>query len=157
MAASSGTEIFDEGGFVARAWPTAAEMGAAAAADIATHLRDLLAQQDQIRVMFAAAPSQADMLAALIRQPGIDWRRVSAFHMDEYVGLSPDHPARLGNWLRHHIWDRVAPGSIHTIDPGNDPAATAAEYVRLLDEASLDIVLLGIGINGHIAFNDPPY
>jgi glucosamine-6-phosphate deaminase len=156
MSADRGTEIFATGGFVARAFATPRLMGAAAAADLAAHLCDRLAQQDQVRVMFAAAPSQAEMLSALIRQPGIDWRRIAAFHMDEYVGLARDHPARFGNWLRRHIWDQVAPGSIHTIDPGPDPAATAAAYARLLAEAPLDVVCLGIGINGHIAFNDPP-
>lgn len=156
MSADRGTEIFATGGFVARAWPTPQQMGAAAAADVAAHLRDRLAHRDQVRVMFAAAPSQADMLAALIRQPGIDWRRVAAFHMDEYVGLPLDHPARFGNWLRRHIWDRLELGSIHTIDPGPDPGAAATAYARLLAEAPLDVVLLGIGINGHIAFNDPP-
>ena len=157
MATSDATEVFSTGGFVARCWATTAEMGTAAAADIAAALRDLLASQRQVRVMFAAAPSQSAMLARLIEEPGIEWGRVSAFHMDEYVGLAADHPARFGNWLDQHVWRQVPMGAVHKIEPGEDPAAAAAAYARLLAEAPLDIVCLGIGMNGHIAFNDPPF
>jgi glucosamine-6-phosphate deaminase len=96
------------------------------------------------------------MLDALVAQPGIDWHRVTAFHMDEYLGLAEDAPQRFGLWLRRAIFDKLPFAATHLLSPGNDPDAAAAEYARLLDEAPIDIVCLGIGANGHLAFNDPP-
>ncbi|MGV3652090.1 MAG: hypothetical protein ACO1OK_11730, partial [Devosia sp.] len=86
-------------GFRHETYSDRAAMGAAAAQDIAGHLRTLLAHKPLVRMIFASAPSQADMLAALARAPGIDWSRVIAFHMDEYVGLDLQHPAAFGPWL----------------------------------------------------------
>lgn len=133
-----------------------AAMGSAAASAIAEHLRTLLAGQPTVRMMFAAAPSQAETLDALVREPGIDWSRVSAFHLDEYLGLPPDAPQRFASWLRSALFDRLPFGAVHTIDPGDDAPATVAEYADRLGEAPIDIVCLGIGVNGHLAFNDPP-
>lgn len=143
-------------GFSHQTFATRQEMGATAAADIAGHLRALLARQKGVRMIFASAPSQAEMLAALARAPGIDWSRVTAFHMDEYIGLDPAHPAGFGPWLVRHFLDRVPMGAVHLITPGSDPGATALRYAGLLAAAPIDIVCLGIGVNGHIAFNDPP-
>lgn len=135
---------------------TRAEMGRAAAADLADELRARLQRQSAVRMVFAAAPSQSDMLDALIAAPGIDWRRVTAFHMDEYLGLAADAPQRFGNWLRRAIFDRLPFAAVHVIDPGPDSQATVAAYAARLAEAPIDIVCLGIGVNGHLAFNDPP-
>ena len=96
------------------------------------------------------------MLDALVAEPDIDWSRVTAFHMDEYIGLAPDAPQRFASWLQRHLFDRVPFGAVHLIDPGNDPAIAADNYTRALAEAPIDIVCLGIGVNGHLAFNDPP-
>lgn len=96
------------------------------------------------------------MLQALVDQTGIDWARVTGFHMDEYLGLAEDAPQRFGLWLRRAIFGRVPFGAVHLIEPGNDPEAAARDYARKLDEAPIDIVCLGIGVNGHLAFNDPP-
>jgi len=136
-------------------------MGAHAAAEIAQEIRARLARQAGVRMMFAAAPSQSDMLAALIRETGmgeksIDWRRVTAFHMDEYIGLPEDAPQRFGLWLRNAIFDRLPFAAVHLIEPGDDPAAACAEYAAKLVAAPIDIVCCGIGTNGHLAFNDPP-
>lgn len=131
-------------------------MGERAAADIATEIRRLLAQQSGVRMIFAAAPSQSDMLASLREIRDIEWQRVTAFHMDEYLGLAPDHPQRFGNWLREAIFDRVPFGTVHLLDPGDDPDAAAREYAEKLNAAPIDIVCCGVGANGHIAFNDPP-
>lgn len=143
-------------GFRHETYPGRAEMGAAAARDIAAHLRALLVHKPLVRMIFASAPSQADMLSALAVAPGIDWSRVIAFHMDEYVGLDLQHPAAFGPWLVRHFLGRVPIGAAHLIEPGADPKATAHDYAALLAEAPIDIVCLGIGVNGHIAFNDPP-
>ncbi|MFB9950349.1 6-phosphogluconolactonase [Rhizobium puerariae] len=135
---------------------TRAEMGAAAAADIAAALAGRLARQSGVRMVFAAAPSQADMLKALCAAPGIDWSRVAAFHMDEYIGLPPSSPARFGNWLDEHVFSRLPFAAVHRITPEPDAAAEVRRYCDLLNEAPVDFVCLGIGVNGHIAFNDPP-
>lgn len=140
-----------------RSYATRPEMGAAAAEEGAALLRKLLSEKDSVRVIFAAAPSQNEFLDALCSAPGIDWGRVTAFHMDEYIGLHPDAPQGFGNFLRAHIFDRLPFGTIHFLNGGAvDPAAECARYGTLLREAPIDIVFLGIGENGHIAFNDPP-
>jgi glucosamine-6-phosphate deaminase len=136
--------------------PSRAEMGRAAAAAVAAELRHRLRNGGLARMIFAAAPSQAEMLDALVAEPGIDWRRVTAFHMDEYIGLAPDAPQRFALWLRRHLFDRLPFGTVRLIDPGDDPARAGANYARALAEAPIDIVCLGIGVNGHLAFNDPP-
>ncbi|MDB5615186.1 MAG: Glucosamine-6-phosphate deaminase, partial [Devosia sp.] len=92
---------------VVKSFVTRQQMGAVAAEEIAAELRQLLASQDQVRMVFAAAPSQSDVLASLVAAEGVDWGRVTAFHMDEYIGLAPDDPARFGNWLGRYIFDLV--------------------------------------------------
>ncbi|MBF9036684.1 glucosamine-6-phosphate deaminase [Rhodobacterales bacterium HKCCE2091] len=127
-----------------------------AAEAIAAALRDALARKDRARIVFAAAPSQAEVLAALVAAEGIDWSRVVAFHMDEYIGLPEGAPERFASWLDHHVFSRLPLAEVHPIRPDGDPDTVCAEYARLLDEAPIDVVCLGIGTNGHIAFNDPP-
>lgn len=136
--------------------PDRPAMGAAAAAHSAERLRSALAKQPRARVIFAAAASQADMLDALATERGIDWSRVDAFHLDEYVGLRQGDPRSFGQWLREHIWSRVQPGRIELLDGGNpDAPAEARRYGALLDDGGIDLGLIGIGENGHLAFNDP--
>lgn len=132
------------------------ELGELAASDVANELRTLLSTQPNVRMVFAAAPSQSEMLYALAKEEGIDWSRVEAFHMDEYVGLPVGTEQRFGEWLNRAFFNHVALGSVHLIEPGDDPEAIATQYATLLAEAPIDIVCLGIGMNGHIAFNDPP-
>lgn len=135
---------------------TRREMGKRAAHDIAVAIRAGLAVAAGVRMIFAAAPSQAEMIEALIVEPDIDWRRITAFHMDEYIGLPSGAPQRFAVWLRERLFDRVPFGAVHPIRPEGDPQADAARYAALLDAAPINIVCLGIGVNGHIAFNDPP-
>ena len=132
------------------------EMGQRAAEDIAAEMRGLLAMQRGVRMIFAAAPSQSEMLAALVGMPDIDWGRVTAFHMDEYLGLAADAPQRFGLWLRRAIFDRLPFAAVHLLEPGDDPEAAARAYAERLGEAPIDVVCCGIGANGHLAFNDPP-
>jgi glucosamine-6-phosphate deaminase len=133
-----------------------AAMGKKAAEDIADELRRRLLYQQSVRMIFAAAPSQSEMLTALILIPDIDWSRVTAFHMDEYLGLASEAPQRFGLWLGRAIFDRLPFAAVHLLEPGTDPEATAAEYADRLAESPIDIVCCGIGSNGHLAFNDPP-
>lgn len=136
--------------------PTRREMGEAAARDAAVLLRTLLDRQDGVRAVFAAAPSQNEFLSALCRMSGIDWARVTAFHMDEYIGLPADAPQGFGNFLRARLFDRLSFGAVHYLDGNAEPEQECRRYAALLAEAPLDVVFMGIGENGHIAFNDPP-
>ena len=140
-----------------RRFPTRAEMGLAAAADVAAAMRRRLAAQPGLRMIFASAPSQQEMLDALVAEPGVDWRRVTAFHMDEYQTLPADAPQRFGPWLKRVLFDRVPIGTAHLMTPEPDAEACIRDYTRLLAEAPIDFVCLGIGVNGHLAFNDPPF
>ena len=136
---------------------TRADMGQFAAADIKTCILSLLEGKDTVNMIFAAAPSQNEVLAALVADTDIPWNRVNAFHMDEYVGLSPDAPQGFGNFLKEHIFGLVPFRSIHYIDvSAPDAEAECARYAALLQQYPTDIVVMGIGENGHIAFNDPP-
>ena len=133
-----------------------AEMGKTAAADCARVLRALLSEKETVSMIFAAAPSQNETLAALAAEPGIDWSRVIAFHMDEYVGLSSEHPQSFGTYLREHIFSLLPFQAVHYLK-GDAPDASeeCIRYGKLLADNPVDIVCLGIGENGHIAFNDP--
>jgi glucosamine-6-phosphate deaminase len=132
------------------------ELGRIAADHAATRLRAVLSERPRARVIFAAAASQAEMLDALAAADGIDWGRVDAFHLDEYVGLAIGDERSFGRWLDDRIWSRVHPGRIELLDGGNpDPERECARYASLLDEGGIDLGLIGIGENGHLAFNDP--
>jgi glucosamine-6-phosphate deaminase len=134
---------------------TREEMGRLAAADIRAKMLELLSEREYINMIFAAAPSQNETLAALLEYDDIDWTKVNAFHMDEYVGLAKDAPQRFGNFLSEHIFSKKPFRSVNYIDPSNTAEAECARYTALLTEYPTDIVVLGIGENGHIAFNDP--
>ncbi|SDP19849.1 glucosamine-6-phosphate deaminase [Nakamurella panacisegetis] len=136
-------------------FPDAAALGRCAAFDVAAHLRDVVAAKGAARVVFAAAPSQSTMLSALL-ELDVPWDAVTAFHMDEYVGLPVDAPAGFGNWLTLNLFSPARPGRVELLAPGEHPAAAAARYADLLAQAPIDAVVLGIGVNGHLAFNDPP-
>ena len=142
--------------FVVKRYPTRAAMGAAAAEEAAAVIRELLAKKDEINMIFAAAPSQNEFLEALVKAPGIDFTRINAYHMDEYVGLDDDAPQRFGNFLKDHIFGLAPFKSVNYIQ-GNaeDIDAECERYSQLLRDNPTDIVCMGIGENGHIAFNDP--
>jgi len=138
-------------------YPSREMMGAAAAYDVAQRMRTLLEEQERVRMVFAAAPSQNEFLAALADTEGLDWSRVEAFHMDEYIGLPENAPQSFARFLHEHIWDLVRPGRIECIDGRTaDADAECRRYTDLLHERPIDIVCAGIGENGHMAFNDPP-
>lgn len=131
-------------------------MGRAAAQEVARRLRERAGRQGEVRVIFAAAPSQDTFLEALVAADGVPWDRIVAFHLDEYLGLPPDAGQRFGRYLRERIFDRVPLRAVHYLDPAADVRAACARYAALLEEAPLDVACLGIGENGHLAFNDPP-
>jgi glucosamine-6-phosphate deaminase len=137
-------------------YETREAMGRAVAHDVAARIRAVAAEKGAVRMIFAAAPSQAEMLACLTTLPDVPWHLVTAFHMDDYLGLDRAAPQRFGNWLEAHLFSRVALGGVHRIPAEGSDAEICAGYAALLAEAPIDIVCLGIGVNGHIAFNDPP-
>lgn len=134
---------------------TRAELGATAARDVAEYIAALLAEKSEVNIIFASAPSQNEFLAGLLSYD-IDWGRVNAFHMDEYIGIDPHAPQAFGQFLRDRIFSKKRFRSVNYIDPlAADPAAECARYAALLRRMPADIVFLGIGENGHLAFNDP--
>lgn len=132
-------------------------MGEAAARDIKQKIAELLAVKPEINMIFAAAPSQNDVLKALAEDKEIEWNRVNAYHMDEYIGLDKNAPQCFGNFLKDHIFGLAPFKSVNYIDvTAIDPEAEAERYGKILNQNPTDIVVMGIGENGHIAFNDPP-
>lgn len=131
-------------------------LGDAAGALAGTVLRACLNNVGEVRVMLAAAPSQEATLRRLSTEPGIDWSRVTAFHMDDYLGLHPDAPQGFGNWLERHFVNRVPGIRFERMGTTGDAEKEAERYSAVLGDAAFDLVLLGLGVNGHLAFNDPP-
>lgn len=129
-------------------------MGEGAAKEAVAYLKELLEKQEIVNVIFAAAPSQNEFLAA-VAEAELDWGRVNAFHMDEYIGLSKDAPQGFGNFLRRAIFDKVPFRRVEYINGQAEPAEACREYAELLEQNMVDVVFMGIGENGHIAFNDP--
>ncbi len=113
--------------------------------------------KNEVRVIFAAAPSQNEMLAHLVKKTTIDWSRVVAFHMDEYIGLPANAPQLFSRYLHDHLFSKVTFKAVHIIDSqAADTEKECTRYAALLKEQEIDLVCMGIGENGHIAFNDPP-
>jgi glucosamine-6-phosphate deaminase len=140
-----------------RIYETRVQMGAEAAKDAAEKIKELLLlTQGFINIIFAAAPSQNEFLSSLSQEKDINWRRVNAFHMDEYVGLDNKAPQTFAHFLKESIFEKVSLNEVHYIN-GNaeDLHAECLRYAKLLKEYPADIVCMGIGENTHIAFNDP--
>ncbi len=138
-------------------YPTREEMGKAAADYSAAIIKKILSEKESLRAVFAAAPSQNEFLENILLRDDIEWNRIHAFHMDEYSGISPDSPQSFANWLKNKIFSKKPFASVSYIDTyQKDPDEVCSEYEKLLKEAPIDIVFMGIGENGHIAFNDPP-
>lgn len=132
------------------------ELGRSAAQSVAKQIRTLLGKIEHIRMVFAAAPSQNEFLKYLAQEK-IDWQRITAFHMDEYLSLESGAPQRFGNFLKERLFDVVPFGSVYYIDSeAGDIKAECKRYAELLLKEPIDIVCMGIGENGHLAFNDPP-
>ena len=131
--------------------------GQAAAYFTAQTIRALLEKELYINMVFAAAPSQNEFLSALVDLPDIEWNRIRAFHLDEYIGLPKDAPQRFASYLYKHIFNRVTFKEVHYLDNGDgiNPEEICARYSALLEKYPLHIACIGIGETGHIAFNDP--
>ena len=139
--------------------PTRADLGRAAAAAVSEYLRQCIASRGLARVVFACAPSQDEFLGARVdaRANPVAWDRVTAFHMDEYVGLKGDDPRSFQRYLWDHLLSRVKVAAFHPLSAGEgDSAEVCGRYAELLAELPIDLICMGVGENGHVAFNDPP-
>ena len=131
-------------------------MSLAAARHASEVLRARLQQRDSVRLVAATGQSQFDFLEALTAEPDIDWSRIELFHLDEYVGMPITHPASFRKYLLERLIDKVSIPRYHFLDAEKDPQAVADRVGRALTAAPVDVAFVGIGENGHLAFNDPP-
>ncbi len=131
-------------------------LGNFAAARAAELIRQAMLAKGSVRLIVATGSSQFEVLESLIQSPGIDWSRIDCFHLDEYIGLGIDHPASFCGYLKSRFVDRVPIRSFHFLDGLRDPKLVCDEASRLIQAAPVDLALVGIGENGHLAFNDPP-
>ena len=140
-----------------RVFDTKRELGLAAAERAAAAIGEAIARAGEARVIAATGASQFEFLDALVATHGIDWGRTDMFHLDEYVGVSDSHPASFRRYLRERIVERVHPRSFQFLagDAAN-PAAECRRVGALLARSPIDVAFVGIGENGHLAFNDPP-
>ncbi len=141
-----------------RVFASVAEMGRAAARHGAEGIRAALAAHDRASIILATGTSQYSMLEALAAESKIEWPRVTVFHLDEYVGLSDQHPASFRRYLRERFVSRVGKlAAFHAVrGDGPDPAAECRRLGELIRRHPIDVAFIGIGENGHLAFNDPP-
>ena len=150
------TYLFQQDLLTVKMFPSIQQMGKCAATEVTNKICELLKEKAEINMIFAAAPSQNEFLSHLIHSKQIDWTRINAFHMDEYIGIHAEAPQSFGNFLRQRIFDKVP---FKTVNYLNGQAENLEEeckrYSELLLRHPVDSVCLGIGENGHIAFNDP--
>jgi glucosamine-6-phosphate deaminase len=138
-----------------RVFPSRRELDIASAADAAGVLHAAVTERGVANAMFATGNSQLGFLEELVTRE-VEWSKVVVFHMDEYVGVGPEHPAGFGRYIRERIADRVDARMVHYIQGTGDADAECERYAHLLARHPLDLCCLGIGENGHLAFNDPP-
>ena len=131
-------------------------LGQAAAAQAARAIRDAIRERGQARVVAATAASQLEFLDALTKSPGIDWQKVEVFHLDEYIGLPVSHPGSFRKMLLEQLVHKTSIKRYHLLDGDADVDEVIRRVGKALTVAPVDIAFLGIGENGHIAFNDPP-
>lgn len=132
------------------------DLGKYVADQAAQILRKRLSEQASVNLVVATGSSQFEVLSNLVVAPGIDWSRVHGFHLDEYLGISMDHPASFCGYLRDRFVSRVPIASFHYLDGRLSPDALKKAADQAIGNRDIDLMLCGIGENGHLAFNDPP-
>jgi glucosamine-6-phosphate deaminase len=137
-------------------YPNKALLGAAAAAEAAETIRAAVAESGGARIIVATGASQFEFLSALVSIPDLPWARVEMFHLDEYIGMPADHPASFRRYLRERFIEPTGVGTVHLLDAEHDPAQVCRRVGARIAAAPVDIAFVGIGENGHLAFNDPP-
>jgi glucosamine-6-phosphate deaminase len=139
-------------------YETTGDMAAAAGHSAAQAIRKAIKEKGQANIVLATGTSQVEMLRNLVVRPGIDWLRVVMFHLDEYIGLGPEHPASFRKYIQDRFVARVAPLEAVYFVRGDaeDPAAECRRLGAIVQTHPIDVACVGIGENGHLAFNDPP-
>lgn len=132
------------------------ELGKAAAAQAAELMKEAIRATGRVRIIAATGASQFDFLAALTATPGIEWSRVELFHLDEYIGLPISHPASFRRYLIERLISKTGIEHHHLLDGEHNPQTVCEQVGRELNAAPINVALVGIGENGHLAFNDPP-
>jgi len=133
------------------------DLGIQAARAAAASLRQALAEKEEVTILVATGASQFATLQELVQSPEIDWSRVTGFHLDEYLGLSIDHPASFRRYLQERFISQVPLRQFHLVDgEAEDPQQECKRLEQLIRQREIDVALIGIGENGHLAFNDPP-
>ena len=138
-----------------RVFGTLEQLGAAAAAQAAGILNGAIEKNGTARIVLSTGASQFPFFEALAQYP-IDWGRVEVFHLDEYIGIDDNHIASFRKYLRERFADVLQPGRMHYVSGEGDVAANIAALSAEVSSAPIDLGMIGIGENGHLAFNDPP-
>ena len=132
-------------------------LGRAAAVQAATLLREAVERSGEARVILASANSQLSFIEALTLEHKLPWEKITCFHMDEYIGIDSNHSASFAGWMKKRVLDKVKPAAFHFLNgKAEDVEAECRRYAGLIQEKPIDLTCMGIGENGHIAFNDPP-
>jgi glucosamine-6-phosphate deaminase len=139
-------------------YKTKAQMGAAAAKEATKAVKQAIAAKGQANITLATGTSQYETLKNLVAEKGIDWSKVTMFHLDEYVGLGTDHPASFRKYLKERFVDKVRGlKAAHFVNgESDDPQQECKRLGDIIEKQPVDVALVGIGENGHLAFNDPP-
>ena len=131
------------------------QLGEKAATLGANYIREAIENFGQANIVVATGASQFEMLAYLVKED-IDWSKVNGFHLDEYIGLPDGHPASFRKYLKERFVDIVNPANFYYVNGDNDPLVECSRLGKLIQQVSIDVAFVGIGENGHLAFNDPP-
>ena len=134
---------------------TREDLGKRAALDVSAKIKEIIEQNGSVRIIFASAASQLEFLNHLKTDPDIDWSKVTAFQQDEWAGVPVDDPRSFSRFMREHLFNSVKPGNVFYLDGSADPDFECERYGALLMQEPIDIIILGIGENGHIAFIEP--
>ncbi|WP_204102552.1 MULTISPECIES: glucosamine-6-phosphate deaminase [Spirulina sp. CCY15215] len=139
-----------------RVYENAEEMSTDAAKLAGDYLRSRISRQRRARVIWATGSSQIRFLEGLTALQGIEWEKVTSFHLDEYLGIEGEHPASFRHYLRDRLAQKVSFANFHYLEGDSEqPVAECDRYTRLLQAGAIDLCCLGVGENGHLAFNDP--
>jgi glucosamine-6-phosphate deaminase len=150
-------KIFSVESLTVRLYRSAVDLAEDAAREVQTYLQQVIAAQGSARAILATGNSQLQFLDELIRLGGVDWSKITFFHMDEYLGISGDHTASFRRYMRERVEQKIKPKQFHYLEgDALEPINECERYAQLLQEKPIDLCCLGIGENGHLAFNDPP-
>lgn len=141
---------------IIRVFPSKVLLAEEVANHAASTIRHAISQRGEARIIAATGASQFEFMDALTKIPGIDWKQVEMFHLDEYVGLSDQAPASFCKYLKERLINQVGLERYHLLDGTQDPAIVVERVGAAIRKAPIDVAFVGVGENGHLAFNDPP-